>query len=517
MNVWRILQGDVCERLASLPAESVQTCVTSPPYWGLRDYGTATWDGGDPSCDHDQRRRENDGNSKSATSAGQTRDSVAGRTTCRKCGARRIDAQIGLEPTPSAYVTRMVEVFAEVHRVLRDDGTLWLNLGASYASAPVETFKHKDLVSIPAMVAEALRAPRYTGRIKSDRDRLWLAAMVDTEGCIRVHRRRAGTSAHSTYTKRDGTVSEYVRKADTYGVMVSVDNTSRALIDRCAEVAGVGSLYTHEANTGQSQRKQTLHRWTVTGGQARELLRELYPDLIAKRQQARIAYHSPSNGDAAAEAHAAIKSLHAGVGVTLDAPEPPSLFVPGWYLRSEIIWGKPNPMPESVTDRPTKSHEQIFLFSKSARYYYDAEAIKEAASDTGGNGSFSGRQGGARSTAISGGIGTDQMHPYGGTRNKRSVWTVATQPYPEAHFATYPEALIEPCILAGSKVGDLVLDPFTGSGTTGAVAIRHQRSFVGTELNPAYIDLARKRIGSVAPMFARECGEELVDVLARQA
>jgi DNA modification methylase len=137
----------------------------------------------------------------------------------------------------------------------------------------------------------------------------------------------------------------------------------------------------------------------------------------------------------------------------------------GWYLRSDIIWHKPNPMPESVTDRPTKSHEYLFLLSKSLRYYYDHEAIKEPAID-------------------------------GTTRNKRDVWTITTKPFKGAHFAVMPEALVEPCILAGSKPGDTVLDPFAGSGTVGVVAKRHGRNFVGAELNPDYAAMAETRIAS---------------------
>ena len=171
----------------------------------------------------------------------------------------------------------------------------------------------------------------------------------------------------------------------------------------------------------------------------------------------------------------------------------------GWYLRSDIIWAKPNPMPESVTDRPTKAHEYIFLLSKSARYYYDAEAIAEAGV---------GRERYFGSERYSSGSGRNDSGSYNPqtclTRNKRTVWEVPTQPYSGAHFATFPEALIDPCVRAGSRVGDLVLDPFTGSGTTGVVAVRHGRAFVGCELNPAYVELARRRIGSAAPLFAVE-------------
>jgi DNA modification methylase len=209
----------------------------------------------------------------------------------------------------------------------------------------------------------------------------------------------------------------------------------------------------------------------------------------------------------------------------------------GWYLRSDIIWSKPNPMPESVTDRPTKAHEYIFLLSKSRSYYYNAAAIREPYApctlrefqkpyDGDGLKDYEGagvqnpssvkarivktaRMGQRRAVAAGKTASGNEANPDGvmsflGGANKRSVWTITTQPYAEAHFATYPDKLIEPCILAGSKEGDTVLDPFTGSGTTGAVAIRLQRNFVGCELNPAYVQLARKRIGAVAPLLAQE-------------
>jgi len=175
----------------------------------------------------------------------------------------------------------------------------------------------------------------------------------------------------------------------------------------------------------------------------------------------------------------------------------------GWILRSDIIWYKPNPMPESVTDRPTKAHEYLFLFAKSARYYYDAAAIAEPAVTVGDTRHLR-RDGAAESGVRHSGERSTTGNPQSDQRNRRSVWTIPPAQYADAHFATYPPALIEPCILAGSKPGDLILDPFNGSGTTGEVAIGNQRSYVGIEINPAYVELARKRIGGVAPMFAQE-------------
>jgi DNA modification methylase len=186
----------------------------------------------------------------------------------------------------------------------------------------------------------------------------------------------------------------------------------------------------------------------------------------------------------------------------------------GWYLRQDIIWSKPNPMPESVTDRCTKAHEYLFLLSKSERYYYDAEAIKEpiVRGDAGSSftegktgehqlGRARGRPNGA-STFEKFGHNTSCGTPQDGLRNKRSVWEVTTQPFSLAHFATFPPALIEPCIKAGCPKGGTVLDPFGGAGTTGMVADRLGRNAVLIELNPEYVAMAERRIKSDAGMFA---------------
>lgn len=174
----------------------------------------------------------------------------------------------------------------------------------------------------------------------------------------------------------------------------------------------------------------------------------------------------------------------------------------GWYLRQDIIWHKPNPMPESVTDRCTKAHEYVFLLSKSARYFFDHVAIKEPADPINHRNSRGVRRTPAGQSCHKGFVNGRHYE----TRNRRDVWNVQVQPYSGAHFAVMPPDLVEPCILAGSAPGDLVIDPFTGSGTTGAIAVAHGRSFVGTEINPAYCYLARARIRSVSPLLVREVG-----------
>ena len=173
----------------------------------------------------------------------------------------------------------------------------------------------------------------------------------------------------------------------------------------------------------------------------------------------------------------------------------------GWYLRSDIIWAKPNPMPESVRDRPTKSHEYVFLLSKSPRYYYDHEAIKEPAIYSADRRSGEGRLTYEGKRQGDKGTGQEAFVSIVDKRNKRDVWTINTKPFKGAHFAVMPEALVEPCVLAGSAEGDTVLDPFMGSGTVAVVANRLGRNFVGTELNPEYAEIARERISKADPLF----------------
>jgi DNA modification methylase len=350
-----ILIGDVREKLKELPDQLVNCCVTSPPYWGLRDYGTASWEGGLTECEHNPQKA--DGGARADRTLPLGRGGVY-KDICGDCGAVRVDDQIGLESTPQEFVDSLVAVFHEVKRVLRDDGTLWLNIGDSYASTKEG----------------------------------------NTNGTAGKVKQKAGVNDNA----RKRTIPIGLKPKDLVGI----------------------------------------------------------PWMLAF-----------------------------------------ALRADGWYLRQDIIWHKPNPMPESVTDRCTKSHEYIFLLSKSPRYYYDNEAIKEPSANLGKTAiKFGGNKYGdsddPKHATKSGNEYTDA-----GTRNKRDVWTVSTRSYKGAHFATFPPALIEPCILAGCPEGGTVLDPFFGAGTTGLVAQRHNRKWIGCELNPEYAAIAQARIRAESNLF----------------
>ena len=298
----KILQGNCLQTLSSLEEKSVNTCVTSPPYWGLRDYGT--------------------------------------------------DDQLGQEETPEKFVENLVNVFREVRRVLRDDGTVWLNLGDSYSSGGRKTTTNQSL---------------------------------------------RGDNEYGVTRPKP---SDGIKEKDLIGIP-----------------------------------------W-------------------------RVAF---------------------------------ALQADGWYLRQDIIWHKPNPMPESVQDRCTKAHEYIFLLSKSPKYYYDNEAIKEETltQDNQNRDRDTTKLNNTPGRTKMAGLKTNNYE----TRNKRSVWSISTKPYKEAHFATYPPELIKPCILAGCPEGGTVLDPFGGSGTTAQVSNNLNRNAILCELNPEYVEIAKGRLHESLGMF----------------
>ena len=358
-----ILEGNCLDTLKQLPDQCVNTCITSPPYWGLRDYGTATWIGGDPNCNHMRDSKVNpNGNTDTGHKAMFDQENAVGdaiyKSECPKCGAKRKDQQLGLEDTPDQFVENLVNVFREVRRVLKDDGTVWLNLGDSYH--------------------------------RSGSDQPTQKGMLNTSG---INEKYGWDHKHKNKLIN-------LKPKDLVGIP-----------------------------------------WKVAF----------------------------------------------------------ALQADGWYLRQDIIWHKPNPMPESVKDRCTKSHEYIFLLSKNAHYYFDQEAIKE--STTTKDNIIRNRD----ETKLNNTPGRTRMeglktNEYE-TKNKRSVWTVTTKPYSEAHFATYPHDLIIPCIKAGCPENGTVLDPFGGSGTTAQVAAQLNRNAILCELNPEYIKIANQRLLDSLGMF----------------
>ena len=429
---------DVLEGLAQLDDESVHCVVTSPPYWALRDYST--------------------------------------------------EGQLGLEPTPEAYIERMVEVFREVRRVLRKDGTCWLNIGDSYISGQggrqssvgelpstsrfdrpepkarpelpnppsgwaeravtrrtypaVESgYKPKDLAMMPARLALALQQPYYTGKIKKEADRVWLAAVIEAEGCMFIHKRKVGQSNGQGY----------VRKTATFGAGLEVSSTDRVIVERCMEITGLGSIC-EQTPDQNARRKQTIYRWNLRSNVCREVIRELYPHLIAKQHEARLLLGCPSSGPDAEAAHASLKALHQGQTACIDFRPPEGMWEGGWFLRSAIVWAKciPNPMPESVTDRPTSAYEFVYLLTRSPRYFFDQEAVREPAPFNTNRHMASGRLiQKSNHDAPSGLIAAGGEPPL--SRNLRNVWEIPTEPYPEAHFATYPTELVRRCIAAGTS------------------------------------------------------------------
>ncbi len=457
--------GDALETLQAMPAESVHCCVTSPPYWGLRDYGTGTWDGGDADCDHRIGRTMGNENK------GAYREVLDGDRERCKCGATRVDQQLGLEPTPDEYVTNMVNVFREVRRVLRADGTLWLNIGDSYASqggertygshdgatgrgdAPgprisVNGLKPKDLVGIPWRLAFALQQPWERHVIAQDVDRAWMAGLIDGEGCVSVVAVQPTTGVNESHSMR-----LQVRMADAEAV------------ERVVAITGMSNV-TYDLDTGQGNRP--AQQWKISGDKAADALADIYPFLTVKRRQAIIGWNLQRLKDGIvtgrgqpipAENMAKRRLLHdvlrkLNQREPVDIPswcrEPTVETEPGWYLRSDVIWSKPNPMPESVTDRPTKAHEYLFLLTKSPRYFYDADAIREPHSPDGRLKTVHDHATpNSHPNYDSVGNGNERWPNSG--RNKRSVWEIATEAYPDAHFATFPQALVEPCIKAGTS------------------------------------------------------------------
>lgn len=463
-----LIRGDA--RHLPLRDKTVDCCVTSPPYFGLRDYGSQN--------------------------------------------------QIGLESTPDAYVAQLVQVFREVRRVLKDDGTLWLNLGSSYVASPRGNkpgdFSTSSLTnparqdgvsrgSDPTRFLPRRRVLAYgtDGKELQDSTGADFACSDLCDGCLAdflSHRARIAGSDRQTAQS---------------GLLPSQTDRDNELVDSAATSPVASLPDVRESNTLESWLR---HRGVCSRCDSRasslSAARSSFDGVQAFSRMTWSDYTSRLK-------HKDLIPVPWMVAMALQAD--------GWYLRSDIIWHKPNPMPESVTDRPTKAHEYLFLLTKSQRYYYDSQAIAEPVSAAMLNQMEQGYKGlglkdydaagvqnpssvkariianavkrsgnkarkPASERGVPSGTGKNQAGsvPWEGiTRNKRSVWSINSHPFSGAHFATMPESLVEPCILAGSSMGGLVLDPFIGSGTVGVVAARLGRRWVGTDL--AYHDISSQR------------------------
>lgn len=423
-----ILQADA--RHIPLADNSVQCVVTSPPYWCLRDYN--------------------------------------------------VTGQLGLERTPEEYLSNMVAVFREVRRVLREDGTCWVNMGDGYFSqgghtgqgensqrkgrSNIEAQNHdngrkggkpKDLVGMPWRLAFALQQPYEEHVITSLVDRGWMAGLVDGEGCISCVAVQPTTGINPSHSTR-----LQIRMADVEAV------------ERVVEITKINSV-TYDQSPPSYERlgQRPAQQWKVSGDNMAAIIADIYPFLTVKRRQAVVGWNLQKlkdgiitkRGQPIPEANMEKRRLLFDVLHKLNQREPvdipswcdePAFKVePGWYLRSDCIWAKPNPMPESVTDRPTKAHEQIFLLTKDARYFFDQEAVRERfdSADEHAKRSTLYEAHGNGETSRGRGNGHNMLGDPTAGRNLRSVWTIPTQPYPEAHFATFPEAIPKRCILAGTS------------------------------------------------------------------
>lgn len=447
----QLFQGDVREVLRELPSESVNCVVTSPPYWGLRDYGTASWEGGDAECGHVPPTRARTERPREGLTGGTATIDAAEavyRDLCGKCGAKRIDQQLGLEATPEAYICAMVEVFREVRRVLRKDGTLWCNIGDSYAGSNAMGRAGSKMQGMTRAQFGEDYDPSLTKHggkdLNYERNGLKYEWWGGSLTCDHQDPDDAWIDMHVGFRTR---------------IEASTQGTIKTCLKCKAKFRPKPPLTSYEL---ELQERTPKHLWGYYG-------------VENEQEPFKQGYLKP-------------KDL---VGIPWMLAF--ALRADGWWLRQDIIWAKPNPMPESVTDRCTKAHEYLFLLTKSERYYYDADAIRESAIRAGD-------MPGGDNARGEGVFGLSPHAAFNGevpsNRNKRSVWTIATEPYPEAHFATFPSALVRPCVLAGCPEGGTVLDPFIGSGTTAAVANSLGRNAIGIDLSAEYLSLAEKRIGA---------------------
>jgi len=480
MSQFILQQGEALTQLQALGDESVDCCITSPPYWGLRDYGTGAWEGGDATCDHIYNHGVQGATGDRADRA-YTAQAVY-KSECRKCGATRVDEQLGLEPTVQEYLVRVVAIFDEVRRVLKKRGTLWLNMGDSYAGSWGS--QGRDQGTSPTnmharQVAAAGRKASKTGSIPSG-SKIKAKDLVGVPWMVAFALRDAGWYLRQDIIwSKTNPMPESVRdrctKAHEYIFLLSKSSRYHCDMEAIQEPAA----YAGPNGTQHSPYSQGFGRRTREEEFARQSLRR-FPSSWASGE---VNHSALMHNRPHANGRGKVKQVGGGfltsnvIALTENRPASggrdraaESLVVHGNYVgRGDggRLQGKGN----SKTFRGGGIYTNHLAFDNS-------EPVER---DSHGN---------APNESMS--------------RNRRSVWTVATQPFAEAHFATFPEKLIEPCVLAGCPPGGVILDPFSGSGTTGIVATRHGRNYVGLELNPEYVEMSRRRLNSECPLFITE-------------
>lgn len=449
--------GHVLDKLAEIDAGSIQCAITSPPYWGLRDYGLepVEW-GGASDCEHewgdtvlgDSRGGSGTPTDKNNRGEGYGRDSERGQF-CQKCGAWR--GQLGLEPMPEQYVAHLVEVFRAVRRVLRDDGTLWVNLGSSYASDHL---------------ASSVVACGNGDREQRDSEGSGPACSRSDGGHPSDSRSRHAHTPHTVQERYEVASRPYSTGRDSG----RVDSEPTSLAASLPDVQGSTTCATSRSAPASSC-PATRASVCLPGCQTSSAGAPGYVDM------------EPCSGDRPSPLPTSCGHT-SGTEPSSGASDPPcgragwtlpyysiafpafkpkdlvpipwmvalALVADGWWLRSDIIWSKSNPMPESVRDRPTSSHEYVFMLTKRAKYYYDADAIAEPSAYPGDERHLrTDTRKEIEPMCVDGGSRVRTGNPTGATRNKRTVWTINPQGFSEAHFATFPEKLVEVCMKAGTS------------------------------------------------------------------
>lgn len=516
----KLICGDALEELKKMGGESVDCCITSPPYWGLRDYGTAKWEGGSVECDHKKPNR-----CGSNCNTGHTNETGIDfyQETCAKCGAKRIDRQLGLEKTPEEYVAKMVEVFGEVKRVLKKEGTLWLNLGDSYAgnreksghAGPHATcgntkeeccakfnkvtdgLKPKDLVGIPWRVAFALQSDGWYLR----QDIIWhkpnpMPESV-TDRCTKAHEYIFLLAKSQKYYFDADAIKE--KTVDNEAIEEYNNKYERSIKKSATQIQSQSTRQGEAFGLQQVGKDETDTQEICDVGSGQTLFEEVCGEIQAVGQKKNSCGQTHKDKEIQGNSKE-IPELAKGQGVFSEgsSQETSDDEVDDLRFDGRTVGNDKKRAGLSLCDLPSEktTHQRPYNSDNEGRATYSEKYTstlselqhKEGHKNIQPKGQFPNsfhiaRTQGKKDTQYS-------------LRNKRSVWTVNTKPFKGAHFATFPEDLILPCVLAGCPKDGTILDPFSGAGTTGVVAKKNNRNFIGIELNENYFKIAQRRINN---------------------